>query len=138
MVRTRLLWRELCWATLRRPFVAAAWLATCRVCLAAMHAALPAWVAVVAMAPLARMRSLRLPSAATSSTSKAQLAAGGRFPWAGRRAETTRTWVVFGATGGEGGAAVSRLRHRPAFLMPAIPVAIQCPWKTDHGLFFFC
>eukprot|EP00964_Phaeocystis_antarctica_P118273 scaffold82069_cov54-Phaeocystis_antarctica.AAC.1 len=119
MVRTKLLWRVLCWATLRRPFVAAAWFATCRVCLAAMHAALPAWVAVVAMAPLARMRSLRLPSAATSSTSsefrvyssltrqtdqespisrswltsstsKAQLASGGRFPWAGRRAETTR------------------------------------------------
>ena len=32
MVRTRLLWRVLCWATLRRPFVAvaAAWCATCR------------------------------------------------------------------------------------------------------------
>eukprot|EP00964_Phaeocystis_antarctica_P088076 scaffold56008_cov65-Phaeocystis_antarctica.AAC.2 len=101
------------------PFVAAAWCATCRVCLAAMHAALPAWAAVVAMAPLARMRSLRLPSAATSL----------------RRARPS--WPPAAASpGGEGGAAVSRLRHRPAFLMPAIPVAIQCPWKTDH--FFFC
>ena len=52
MVGTRLLWRLLCWATLRSPFLAAAWCATCRVCRAAMHSALPAWVAVVAMAPL--------------------------------------------------------------------------------------
>ena len=138
MVRTRFLWRLLCWATLRSPFPAAAWCATCLVCRAAMHSALPAWVAVVAMAPLARMRSVRLPSAATSSTRRAQLAFGGCFPWAGRRVETTCTWVVFGATGGVGGAAVSRSRHRLALRVLAIPVAIQCPWKTDHGLFFFC
>ena len=38
---------------------------------------------------------------------KGPLAFGGCFPWAGRRVETTCTWVVFGATGGVGGAAVT-------------------------------
>ena len=40
------------------------------------------WVATVAMAPLARMRSVRLPSGEMSSATRAQPARSGRFvPW---------------------------------------------------------
>ena len=60
-------------------------------------------VAAVAMAPLARRRSVRVPSGLMSWASKAQAEAVGRSPLAGVRATPTRRWVEPGAAWETGG-----------------------------------
>ena len=76
-----------------------------------------------------------LPSAATSSTTRAHAAFSGCPALAGRRAAVTRMWVEPGATGGVWGAALSRLRRGPSFPRLAIPEAIQWRWKRAHAPF---
>ena len=91
-------------------------------------------VAAVAMAPLARRRSVVAPPGPTSWASIAQADVVGCLPLAGVRTAATRTWTELGATGAAGGAAVSRCRRgRPPFAMEATPVEIQCLWKPYHA-----
>ena len=89
-----------CWAALRRPLATATWWATCQVWRVAWQAGLLGpWVAVVAIAPAALIRSVGSLSSSRSSTAMAQAALGGRLPLAGCRVAATLMCTAFAGSG---------------------------------------
>ena len=95
--RAALLW---CWAALRRPLATATWWDTCQVWRVAWPAgSLGPWVAVVAIAPAAFMRSVACPPSPMSSTAMAQVALGGCLPLPGCRVAVTLMRTAFSGSG---------------------------------------
>ena len=89
-----------CWAALMRPLATATWWATCQVWRVACHAGLLGpWVAVVAIAPAASMRSVACPPSPRSTTAMAQAALGGCLPLAGCRVAVTLMCTAFSGSG---------------------------------------